>query len=405
MSTLTLIRVLNPRTPHLLEELASASERFLAELPSRPDAATPVTQIGDPVLDGFEALEVGVGQLSERHRLVLGLRFGLDEQPPMKLEECGFQLAVTRERVRQIEGKAISAVGKFRRRINPAVDYLNVCRQTIGLSWRDPRLVPAVSAMCRTDVRPYLRYVPLLTAMFDLRGADDDSVSDFEEAVASVLSGSHPRSLDELADEVCELLDTEQLRRLPAFSVRRRIELLGPAIRNADGLYELPPTPIEGLNDRKMRRLQTMRRVLERIGPSHFSVVKRELDVLLPPDYQMSERDVHSWLARYAGIFVWAGRGTYGLKSQDVGIRAEQQATALATVTISRSSRRKGIGDEIAAYLAERGPSPLEEIESHILARFSVLKTSILAAIKQDRTKRFTVDESQTVSLRSWADG
>lgn len=46
--------------------------------------------------------------LSEREQTVLILRFGLAEKPPQTLEEAGKVLGVTRERVRQIEKKAIS---------------------------------------------------------------------------------------------------------------------------------------------------------------------------------------------------------------------------------------------------------------------------------------------------------
>jgi RNA polymerase primary sigma factor len=40
-------------------------------------------------------------------RLVLSLRFGLDRQPPKTLEQVGVELGVTRERVRQLEARAL----------------------------------------------------------------------------------------------------------------------------------------------------------------------------------------------------------------------------------------------------------------------------------------------------------
>jgi RNA polymerase primary sigma factor len=45
--------------------------------------------------------------LSERERMVLELRFGLKDGYERTLEEVGKQLHVTRERVRQIEAKAL----------------------------------------------------------------------------------------------------------------------------------------------------------------------------------------------------------------------------------------------------------------------------------------------------------
>jgi RNA polymerase sigma factor (sigma-70 family) len=46
-------------------------------------------------------------QLSSRHRRVIELRFGLRDDRPSTLEEVGQEMGVTRERVRQIEVKAL----------------------------------------------------------------------------------------------------------------------------------------------------------------------------------------------------------------------------------------------------------------------------------------------------------
>jgi RNA polymerase primary sigma factor len=46
-------------------------------------------------------------QLNPRMRRVLSLRFGLDGEPPQTLEEVGAQLGITRERVRQLETRAL----------------------------------------------------------------------------------------------------------------------------------------------------------------------------------------------------------------------------------------------------------------------------------------------------------
>jgi RNA polymerase primary sigma factor len=52
-------------------------------------------------------LQIALAQLSERMRHVLELRFGLTGGVPKTLEEVGAELGVTRERVRQLESRAL----------------------------------------------------------------------------------------------------------------------------------------------------------------------------------------------------------------------------------------------------------------------------------------------------------
>ncbi|HVS85264.1 MAG TPA: sigma-70 family RNA polymerase sigma factor [Gaiellaceae bacterium] len=52
-------------------------------------------------------LAQALAQLNPRSRRVLSLRFGLDGGAPLTLEEVGAGLGITRERVRQIEGRAL----------------------------------------------------------------------------------------------------------------------------------------------------------------------------------------------------------------------------------------------------------------------------------------------------------
>ncbi|MDO4975901.1 MAG: RNA polymerase sigma factor RpoD [Eubacteriales bacterium] len=54
-----------------------------------------------------EELELAMASLTERERNVIKLRFGLDDGKTRTLEEVGKEFCVTRERIRQIEAKAL----------------------------------------------------------------------------------------------------------------------------------------------------------------------------------------------------------------------------------------------------------------------------------------------------------
>ena len=54
-----------------------------------------------------EQVEQMLGTLGERERRVLRLRYGLEDGRSRTLEEVGHEFGVTRERIRQIEAKAL----------------------------------------------------------------------------------------------------------------------------------------------------------------------------------------------------------------------------------------------------------------------------------------------------------
>jgi RNA polymerase sigma factor (sigma-70 family) len=66
-------------------------------------------------------LRIVLGRLNDRERSVIQMRYGLDNQEPKTLDEVGRHFNVTRERIRQIESKALakmrhpSSPGKLRR--------------------------------------------------------------------------------------------------------------------------------------------------------------------------------------------------------------------------------------------------------------------------------------------------
>ena len=66
----------------------------------RPELTTAETMRG-------RELAKALTHLNPRMRRVLALRFGLDGEKPQTLEEVGSGLGITRERVRQLESRAL----------------------------------------------------------------------------------------------------------------------------------------------------------------------------------------------------------------------------------------------------------------------------------------------------------
>jgi RNA polymerase primary sigma factor len=58
------------------------------------------------------AVETALTNLNERSRMVLEMRYGLNGRQPQYLDEVGSVLGVTRERVRQLEHRALQQLAE-----------------------------------------------------------------------------------------------------------------------------------------------------------------------------------------------------------------------------------------------------------------------------------------------------
>ncbi len=121
------------------EEICKAAKVSLKHLREVRQAARAVTSLDKPVGDDSGAsmgdligvaeggveeeveisltedmLHRALGNLPERERTVLSLRYGLDLEEPQSLEEIGRRLGITRERVRQIEAAALQRLAVSR---------------------------------------------------------------------------------------------------------------------------------------------------------------------------------------------------------------------------------------------------------------------------------------------------
>jgi RNA polymerase primary sigma factor len=58
--------------------------------------------------DAMSQIEAALGALDERERIILVLRFGLHGEEPQTLEEIGAHFGLTRERIRQMQNRALA---------------------------------------------------------------------------------------------------------------------------------------------------------------------------------------------------------------------------------------------------------------------------------------------------------
>jgi RNA polymerase primary sigma factor len=92
-------------TPVSLETPVGDGESLYGDLIEDVHALAPHEQSAEQAR--ARELAGALEQLNPRMRRVLSLRFGLDGEPPHTLEEVGAELGITRERVRQLETRAL----------------------------------------------------------------------------------------------------------------------------------------------------------------------------------------------------------------------------------------------------------------------------------------------------------
>ncbi|HET9078543.1 MAG TPA: RNA polymerase sigma factor RpoD [Acidimicrobiales bacterium] len=105
-----------------LEQPMGEDDFSLSDLLEDPAAVAPSEAATRALLN--DAVNQALGELSERERKVVCLRFGLEDGQMRTLEEVGREFGVTRERIRQIESKTLA---KLRHPMHSAHlrDYLN----------------------------------------------------------------------------------------------------------------------------------------------------------------------------------------------------------------------------------------------------------------------------------------
>jgi RNA polymerase primary sigma factor len=87
-------------------------DSVLGDFIEAEEGATPEESAASQLLK--EQVQAILGTLSEREQKILKMRFGLESGKSHTLEEVGQEFAVTRERIRQIEAKALAKLRKHK---------------------------------------------------------------------------------------------------------------------------------------------------------------------------------------------------------------------------------------------------------------------------------------------------
>ena len=112
---------ISQKTTSLEKPIGEDGDSFLGDFIQDDASPTPYDSASRQLLK--ENIEEVLHTLSDREARVLKMRFGLDGYQPMTLEEVGREFGVTRERVRQIEAKALRKL-KHPSRRKKLQDYL-----------------------------------------------------------------------------------------------------------------------------------------------------------------------------------------------------------------------------------------------------------------------------------------
>ena len=97
---------LNQDTVSLQQPMGDEEDFSLADVIEDQGAIVPVDAATRTMLT--EAVRAALGELNEREREVVKMRFGLEDGKMRTLEEVGKEFGVTRERIRQIESKTLA---------------------------------------------------------------------------------------------------------------------------------------------------------------------------------------------------------------------------------------------------------------------------------------------------------
>ncbi len=265
------------------------------------------------------------GISSERHKRIILLRFGLDVEERKTLQQVAEQFSITRERVRQMETLAFGKL--FKLQANSLIQTFYYCLKNEmekrgGLVSIDQfallienfmeigeiKLNGAISFLLYLEKEVFIEIER--SRLWGLRNVPLEKIGSVRRVSLDLLKRHYaPLSFSELVDG---LKKSKWYSDIPGI-VTMSDEFIKACISTDDDFEEIE-NGLWILNRWKKSNVDDIVMALHKLGkPSHFTVIMTAANETLPPMQRLSSRNCHAILSRKTDLFVWVGRGTFGL--------------------------------------------------------------------------------------------
>ncbi len=329
---------------------------------------------------------------SPRQRMILRLRYGLDDGMPRTLEKVGQRFGITRERVRQIENKLSRLIHHPTRRhiLNDIVRPFQFVLQQAGGILKENQISERISEVTVLgEINPIgaTRFMLWVTSgleeiedgVWALKECPLECFPMVTSAATLRLENNHSRMrYNQLVSEVRRILESSN------DSAQRKVDTLFiEACLQAAPQFEISDDGWCILPEWQMSYVDEMVEALRDKGtPLHFREIAPVVKALLNGNQEVSERNINAALQRRQDLFVRVGQGTYGLVEWGI-----QRPTYYV--------------DIISDILEDEGqPLPDDEIIRRVEEVRPCKKTSIMMYLTLN--DRFAQFDSGIYGLRKW---
>lgn len=265
-----------------------------------------------------DTAECLLGKLEPKQAQVLKLRYGLENGESLTLEEVGRKFSVTRERVRQIQAKALKRLNhlskkEYREQISSPLETL---LRGAGGVLRESEIhngLPEVASIGNFHPAGLSRFILQLSPKFlkiedEVWALADCSLKCYKivisEAVRVLEKHKSRMRFNILVAEIKHTLVTAKTM-LDSLFIEGCIRANSSFTITCDGWC--------GLTKWHTRYMDKIVEMLRAEGkPLHYSAIARRVNSLLR-DKQVAEHNVHALLQRERDIFVRVDKGTYSL--------------------------------------------------------------------------------------------